>query len=338
MPHSESQLVNSLVKESRVPASRPPLNPSKARNGENGEKLVVPRPPLPPKIRPKSPSLANVKKLSIPSSADTSSITSKLVPRLSLFRPKTPTNLDSNNHSNGFTLLSRNSSSHSIDSMNSSFRSISPSLSMISDTESSRHNSRDSFRSITPRRIFPQTYDPNRTNYLTKLRSLDASPTIFDGKLSFDLAAPKQRIRQEFRSSPAHAADIETASRYLSDKINDFLKRTDHVSEEWNNRCKSVSRNSCDVVSIIEEQRNLDDEATKRLARSKSVTNIMIKGYQMAKNMPPTERANSVCRIRSASVIRRSESQDTFIDDEVTKLKYRKPTCNPIYRQMNSFM
>lgn len=324
MPHSESQLVNNLVKESRVPITRPPINPTNPRKIENGESKIVPRPPLPPNVRPKSPITNGVKKLSLPTiSLNNSSDTGKHIPRLALFRTKTPTNLDinNNNNSNGFSILSRNSSTHSISSSNNTFRSISP-ISVFSDHDS-LNLSRRSIRSVTPRRIFPQTYDADRTNYLTKLRSLEASPTIFDGKLSFDLAAPKQRPRQEFRSSPAHLADVETSSRYLSDKISDFLKRTDHVNEEWLNHCKTVSnsRKSCDVVSIIEEQRNSNDEATKRLARSKSVTNIMIKGFQMAKSMPPTERSGSVCRsIRGDSMNRYAESDDgTFIDDEVHK-------------------
>lgn len=312
---------SNVVKEP-VPRSR--LIPSKANasvRSENGEKIAGLRPPLPPKtskLPPKSP------KSTINSTSNdllsplilTSAIKSPL--RLSLPRSRTPTNSDFNNNNNninhslnGFLSLSRNSSFQS----NDSFRSTSPSLSQCSN---SSFNSRRSLRSLTPRRIFPQTYTPSKTIDLSELQSLDNATTVFDGKLTFMLDSNKQRVHQQFRSSPAHLSDADTASRYLSDKISDFLKRTDHINEEWNNHCKSASssRRSCDVISLIEEQR--DDAIAKRLARSKSVTNIMIKGYQMVQNLPPTERSNSVCRDRCASVlsVTTNGDNDTIVDDD----------------------
>lgn len=138
--------------------------------------------------------------------------------------------------------------------------------------------------------------------------SLDQSPTVFNGRLSFDLGSDKQRVHQAFRASPAHSDEAETASRYLSSKIENFLKRTDHVMEEW----KGVhsSGRSSSVISMIENERSLKGRA----ARSRSVTNIMIKGLQMVKDMPPTVRSNSVSRNLS-----RATSQDTLTDgfDEV---------------------
>lgn len=320
MPHSESHLVNDLVKESLNSMSRPRIIPTKAvstLNCENGEKLVVPRPPLPPKLpKPTRKMTQNS------ASSDLSHIqTSKLIPKLSLPRSRTPTNIDFNN--NNFLSLSRNSSLHSVDSFNS-FRSTSPSLSQCSNNSL---NSRRSLRSITPRRIFPQTYTPSKTFNLSELQSLDNATTVFDGKLSFVLGCKNQRVHQQFRPEPAHLSDADTASRYLSEKISDFLHRTDHINDEWRNHCRrsaSVSRNSYDVISIIEDHNNINDEMSKRLARSKSVTNIMTKAHQMAQNMPPTERSNSVCRERCGSVISVCSSQatingdtETIVDDEV---------------------
>lgn len=335
MPHSESQLFSGLVKEAISSVARPQLTQHNNDNNnnyklgsENSNRNV--RPPLPPKLLSNGkPPKAKISK-KIPSQVDSSnqtiqsvSTSIKLTPRLSLPRSRTPINIDINT-SNSFLSLSRNSSLQSIDSL-SSFRSISPSLSLNSSTGSITSTNSHQLRSLTPRRIFPQTYTPSQTIDLAELKTLDTASTVFDGKISFVLGFKNQRIRQEFHSSPAHLSETETASRYLSDRIRDFLKRTDHVTEEWNNHCKTVSNSrsgkSCDVISFIEEQRNQIDDP--RLARSKSVTNIMIKGYQMIKNLPPTERSNSVCRERCGSVISvfsqktQDDDEDTIVDDEV---------------------
>lgn len=333
MPHSESQIFGGLREFSnpefsdlaKEPVARSrliPTRPSASVKSENGEKTAGLRPPLPPKaskLPPKAPKLAlNSTSNDLSPHILTSSVKSPL--RLSLPRSRTPTNIDLNNNTisytnhslNGFSSLSRNSSFQS----NDSFRSTSPSLSQCSN---SSFNSRRSLRSLTPRRIFPQTYTPSKTIDLSELQSLDNASTVFDGKLTFLLGSNQQRVHQQVRSSPAHMSDADTASRYLSEKISDFLKRTDHINEEWNNHCKSQSssRRSCDVISLIEGQR--DDAIAKRLARSKSVTNIMIKGFQMAQNMPPTERANSVSRSRCGSVlsVTTNGDTDTIVDDEV---------------------
>lgn len=335
MPHSESQFIGGLREFSnpefsdvvKEPAARSrlliPTKPNVVTKSAHVAKMAGLRPPLPPKITKLSPKsqkstlISSTTPNDLPSQILTNAVKSPL--KLSLPRSRTPTNVDfnnnnisnSSNHSlNSFISLSRNSSFQS----NDSFRSTSPSLSQCS---SNSFNSRRSLRSLTPRRIFPQTYTPSKTIDLNELQSLDKANTVFDGKLSFMLGSNKQRVHQQFRSSPAHLSDADTASRYLSEKISDFLKRTDHINEEWNNHCKSASssRKSCDVISLIEEQR--DDAAAKRLARSKSVTNIMIKGYQMVKNMPPTERASSVCRDRCASVssVTTNDDNDTIVDD-----------------------
>lgn len=332
MPHSESQFIGGFSNPefsdvAKVPVVRSrliPTKPSASIRSENGEKIAGLRPPLPPKMSklpPKPPKLSLNGTSNDLSSQILTSSSMKAPLRLSLPRSRTPTNFDLNNNLisngtthnlNGFLSLSRNSSIQS----NDSFRSTSPSLSQCS---TSSFNSRRSLRSLTPRRIFPQTYTPSKTIDLSELQSLDSASTVFDGKLTFMLDANKQRVHQQFRSSAAHLSDAETASRYLSDKISDFLKRTDHINEEWNNHCKSASssRRSCDVISLIEEQR--DDAIAKRLARSKSVTNIMIKANKMVQNLPPTERASSMCRERCGSVlsVTTNGDNDTVVDDEV---------------------
>lgn len=322
MPHSESQMLNDFVSGSNnlkpLALSSGVLSQPKTDFGTTkirSTEKVLPRPPLPPKIPTKNVQTKMVKRT--PLSQSSNSFRDLLSPldaslKLPISRSSTPSDFHS---------ISRNSSYRSIDNFNG--RSISPSVSLISHTSSlsSYHDSRKPLRSLTPRRIFPQTYLPSTTIDLNELKSLDNASTVFDGKLSFVLGCQKQRVRQVFRPSPAHSSEADTASRYLSEKINNFLKRTDHVMEEWNGHCKSSSSSRhCNVIDMIEDQRN-GDEINTRLGRSKSVTNIMIKGYQMAKNMPPTVRSNSVCRVLSRNSMltngARDDDEDTIIDDEV---------------------
>lgn len=196
-------------------------------------------------------------------------------------------------------------------------RSLTPTLSLSRTSLSSDCSSNSTTTNsalLTPRRIF----SPAKPIDLVELELLDHAKTVFDGKLSFDLGCNKQRVRQECRASPAHTSETETASRYLSEKIRDFLKRTDHVMDDWLQQCKEANqcdgggsgggrssrsnsqrRRHCDMMSMIEEQRKAQNDPLEPLARSKSVANIMIKSYQMSKNMPPTERSNSMSRILS---------------------------------------
>lgn len=358
MPHSESPVVTDLVNGNNSilllkGKASPNLSSSDLPIILNHDKLAPTRPPLPPnapskflksKLPVKKPSLFNQQTIaSLSLSTNTRpEIKSnnyrcqlekdylkplEIALKLPISRSTTPTDLETSH----LLSLSRNSSFRSLDGTN---RSFSP-LSVISNTSGlsslSRSQSLNSpKRSVTPRRIFPQSYSPDTSINLDELNSLEQSPTVFDGKLSFVLGCKKQRVRQEFRPLPAHAADIDTASRYLSEKIQNFLKRTDHVAEEWKACCKSSSRHFDDVVSEIEDKRNVENGAADgnmRLGRSKSVTNIMIKGYQMTKNMPPTVRSNSVCRDTSTQQITEKlngineqngnddEDDDTIVED-----------------------
>lgn len=312
-----------LVRGNALPP-RPPASAAKLSTAAINESSAAPRPPLPPnapakQITPKvvkrhQPNGSVLSKLAARPEFKSAFAHTKLDREIgkpidatlripSPSRSITPTDLD-HRHLN----LSRSSSLRSLDSS----RCISPisiGSSNLSSISSTYDNSRHSHRLLTPRRIFPQTYTAESSSIMSQLRSLEQSPTIFNGRMSFDLGSSKQRIRQEFRASPAHSADAETASRYLSSRIESFLKRTDHVNEEWKN-LKGGGRGSS-AISMIEDQRSLPGE---RLGRSRSVTNIMIKGYRMVKDMPPTERSHSVSRDLS-----RTCSQDTLIDgfDEV---------------------
>lgn len=162
--------------------------------------------------------------------------------------------------------------------------------------------------------MFPQT----KSIDLVELELLDSAKTVFNGKMSFDLGCPKQSVRQDFRPSPAHISEAETASRYLSEKIHSFLKRTDHVMEQWLRQCKSTNKNhhQCDMISMFGEHRNGHNDALEPLAHSKSVANIMIKSYQLSKNMLPTERSNSMGRVIIMDH-QQADDNNSTVNDEV---------------------
>lgn len=126
----------------------------------------------------------------------------------------------------------------------------------------------------TPRRMYPQTSDSSNRVDLKELRSKEQSPVVFDANLSFVLGCNKQPIRQKFKPIAAHLEE-GTSSNYLSSKIDNFLRRTDHVMDEW-------------------RRLGHKDESDRTIGRSKSATNIMIKGFTMFSRSG--SRASSVCR------------------------------------------
>lgn len=312
MPHSESQVIDLVRTSSAFSVPSVGLSASKINNDAEQDfankistATISPRPPLPPKI-PKN----NSKKFLPTPNQVLRKNDSQLSIGLSTSRSTTPNQLDISS----FSSLSRDSSCRNL---NTRLRSFSPSLSSIS--RSSSFESRTQMRSLTPRRIFPQIYQPSSGPNIDEISSMDQATTVFDGKLSFLLGCSKQRVRQDFRPLPAHSSDAETASRFLTDKIADFLKRTDHVNEEWNNHCLMTSNKRHRDLSLDSEH-FINSETNKRLTRSKSVANIILKGYQMSKNMPPTERSNSLCR-QSIARINTSHERDfdeeTVCDEEV---------------------
>lgn len=129
-------------------------------------------------------------------------------------------------------------------------RSPSPSLSTSCASTTSRS-------SCPPRRVFPQV---GARVDLDELEGKEESPVVFDANLTFVLGC-KGKMKQNVRAVPAYM-DQSTASNYLTNKISDFLERTDHVMDEW----KGMGHRDGDVK--------------RALGKSRSATNIMIKGFQ----------------------------------------------------------
>lgn len=111
--------------------------------------------------------------------------------------------------------------------------------------------------SCAPRRVFPQI---GASVDLDELEDKEESPVVFDANLTFVLGC-KGKIKQNVRPVPAYM-DRNTTSNYLTNKISDFLERTDHVMDEW----KSLGHREV--------------ENKRALGKSRSATNIMIKGFQ----------------------------------------------------------
>ncbi|KAK7864786.1 hypothetical protein R5R35_012278 [Gryllus longicercus] len=190
-----------------------------------------------------------------------------------------------------FSPRSRSSRSMSIASGTSylSSREGSPtgSISTYSGSYSASKNVLSS-GSIGPRRVFPQT----STNLdLQTIDERDKSPVVFEGGMSFMMGGKRSPVMQQLKPMPAHL-DPTTASSALSNKITDFLRKSDHVMEEW----KRIGRKDPDA----------DTKASlppSHRGSSKSVTNILIKGFQLLSRQEPTPRTRS------------RASQDTLDDD-----------------------
>lgn len=175
-----------------------------------------------------------------------------------------------------------------------SCRSITPVFSRSARSPSAGSVGSRSGTSPTPRRTFPQESAPLR---LDELPDKEQAPVIFDASLNFVLGIEKQKVRQSFRPTAAHL-ESTTASSYLSSKISEFLQRTDHVMDEW----KSLGHR--DEATEFESLAALPHNNKHRpLGRSRSATNIMIKGFQYF------SRSNSVAKSPSGSLSRLSEDR-----------------------------
>lgn len=292
---------NGVKKLPPKPRVWPDLNGGKP-NGTNGEtKETNGKPPvMRPPIRPT--------KMNAPLA--TNGITAKLIMRSSSAK-----SLDSNGYKQPKTKqnrpisaslrlpLSRGSTPDPKSySRESSLISRSPSPCSTMNSVSSISSSRGSYterlnefrRSLTPRRVFPQHYFNENPMNVNEMFHLEQSSVIFDANLQFVLGCEKQRVHQAFRASPAHS-EKETASNYLSDKINAFLNRTDHINEEW----KLLGKKTIDdgTISLIESQRK-ENRKHNIVSKSKSAANIMIKGFQLISKQPKTaiSRSNSIMR------------------------------------------
>lgn len=158
-------------------------------------------------------------------------------------------------------------------------------------------------KSPTPRRIFPQAASNDSALDLNQLNAREQAPVVFDANLTFVLGCDKQKVRQNFRPVAAHLDD-NTASSYLSARIEDFLKRTDHVMDEWRN-----------LGHKDDPEMNLQGSNGKRLGKSRSAANIMIKGFQLY------SRSGSVCRSSSYT---RDFSEDRNTISEVDEVNHNK--------------
>lgn len=170
-------------------------------------------------------------------------------------------------------------------------RSPSPAYSQSTNRSGSSLSNYDSMTETTrshsqPRRLFPQTYT-DHTLDVHEFYKMEQSPVVYDANLSFVLGV-KQPLRQSLRASPAHS-ERSTASNYLSDQISKFLKRTDHVMEEWS----AMGRKKGDTVSYIERKREENGDTRGGIGKSKSATNILVRGFQLIKNQPSLRRSCS---------------------------------------------
>ncbi|XP_034116439.2 unconventional myosin-XVIIIa isoform X5 [Drosophila albomicans] len=232
-------------------------------------------------------------------------------------------------------------------------RSPSPAYSISSrcSTQSSVSLSRSSRLETPPRRVFPQSYTRGSGLDAYEMRQLESSPVVFDANLSFVLGCKRQPVHQTLRPSPSFE-DPRTSSAYLSEKIQNFLKRTDHVQEEWtamgrrsrrhnsnsstasmpvvgghNSRCSTPGSASTygggyddyDTISLIERQRERNSmERCGSVGRTRSTQNILTKAFQLSKQMPhtPTSRGNSMAR--ESSVATTTSAMQADDDDDRT--------------------
>ncbi|KAF2900128.1 hypothetical protein ILUMI_06046, partial [Ignelater luminosus] len=160
-------------------------------------------------------------------------------------------------------------SEHSVTPVRSVTRSPSPSPSLSSTCTSVVSNTSGT---PPPRRIFPQvSVSPD----LSELEEKEDSSVVFDANLTFVLGC-KTKVKQHFKPLPAYV-DTGTASNYLSNKIYDFLKRTDHVMDEWKHLGHKDTASEMQSVDVLRKRA----EDRRIIGRSRSANNIMIKGFQL---------------------------------------------------------
>ncbi|XP_064554707.1 unconventional myosin-XVIIIa isoform X6 [Drosophila montana] len=228
-------------------------------------------------------------------------------------------------------------------------RSPSPAYSTSSRCSTQSSVSRTSRLETPPRRVFPQTYTRGSGLDPYEMRQLESSSVVFDANLSFVLGCQRQPVHQTLRPTPSFE-DPSTSSAYLSEKIQNFLKRTDHVQEEWtamgrrtrrhnssgsnasattgvgggySSRCSTPSGSSVhyddyDTISLIERQRERNSmERCGSVGRTRSAQNILTKAFQLSKQLPhtPTSRGNSVARDSSVATSAMNGDDD---DDDRT--------------------
>ncbi|KOX79447.1 Unconventional myosin-XVIIIa [Melipona quadrifasciata] len=150
--------------------------------------------------------------------------------------------------------------------------------------------------STPPRRMFPLAnaapLDP-----MEDLSVKEQAPVVFDASLNFVLGCDKQRVKQSFRPTASHM-EPSTASSYLSSKISQFLKRTDHIMDEWRSMGhRDDADNDLNLASMARGHERCG------MGRSQSATNIMIRGYQYY------SRSSSIGRNSRRSLSRTSDDR-----------------------------
>ncbi|XP_032593130.1 unconventional myosin-XVIIIa isoform X3 [Drosophila grimshawi] len=324
-------------------------------------------------------SLGNLKPPKPPSSTQGARRQLRLLPK---HREQSPVNVLTNGHSNNknITNTTRNtsytSSRHSssqllstsglgstitsgtaatppdaaLDRLRLLTRSPSPAYSISSRCSTPSSVTRTSRLETPPRRVFPQSYTRGSGLDPYEMRQLESSPVVFDANLSFVLGCQRQPVHQTLRPTPSFE-DPQTSSAYLSEKIQNFLKRTDHVQEEWtamgrrtrrhnstssstintngagggpSSRCSTPSGSSVyyddyDTISLIERQRERNSmERCGSVGRTRSAQNILTKAFQLTKQLPhtPTSRGNSMARESSVTTTTMSAVNAGDDDDD----------------------
>uniref|UniRef100_A0A182NZP0 Myosin tail domain-containing protein n=1 Tax=Anopheles epiroticus TaxID=199890 RepID=A0A182NZP0_9DIPT len=87
-----------------------------------------------------------------------------------------------------------------------------------------------------------------------------------------------------------------SASQYLSSKIHDFLRRTDHVMQDWRNLGRTLGRRDDHGV-----RGTIGDVTGLGAVRSRSVSNIIARGLQLLREQSSSPRRASVSRSSSRS-------------------------------------
>lgn len=203
-------------------------------------------------------------------------------------------------------------------SSNLSYRSRS--LSTASGRPRSRLDSLGHF-STPPRRIYPLE---NVNLYPSRLEDgtiKEQAPVVFDASLNFVLGCDMQRVRQSFRPTASHL-EPTTASSYLSEKISQFLKRTDHVMDEW--RSLGHKNEADNALTSLPSTPRSSNASRNFMGRSQSATNIMIRGFQYY------SRADSVARGCSSRRSLSRASEDRTMSDSIGHEVYKLSLLIPM--------
>ena len=215
----------------------------------------------------------------------------KPLSKIAVIKPNSSTRIISRSPSPSLSCRSLASSTRSFHGSNSSLTRSPRSSSSLDSTGS------NFIKSPIPRRIFPQE-SPSFGLDLEELSSKEQAPVVFDASLNFVLGIQKQKVRQSFKPTASHL-EAETASNFLSSRISQFLQRTDHIMDEW----KRIGHRN--------EANEMIDSKNKNLMKSRSATNIMIKGFQYY------SRSNSAGRSPSRPASRLSEDTLSEYNGEV---------------------